>query len=131
MKKLFAASALAFAAMAGAATPVQGEDAPPPWAYGFATPAAPRPPPAAHQPAQVLDNTTLHTLSGSKVSFTRTQIANRYAPADWFPEDHPTMPDIVARGRETAQPTIYACGLCHYHNGQGCPEDANITALTY
>ena len=47
MKKLFAASALAFAAMAGAATAVQGEDAPPPWAYGFATPVPPGTPPAA------------------------------------------------------------------------------------
>src|SRR6266436_7711609 len=131
MKKLFAASALAFAAMAGAATAVQGEDAPPPWAYGFATPVPPGTPPAAPNPAQVLDNTTLHTLPGSKDSFTRAQIANRYAPADWFPEDHPMMPDIVARGREAAQPTIYACGLCHYPNGKGRPENANVTGLTY
>jgi cytochrome c553 len=131
MKKLFVASALAFAAVAGAATAVQGEDAPPPWAYGFATPVPPGTPPAAPNPAQVLDNTTLHTLPGSKVSFTRAQIANRYAPADWFPEDHPMMPDIVARGRETAQPTIYACSLCHYPNGKGRPENANITGLTY
>src|SRR6266849_2359442 len=131
MKKLFVASALAFAAVAGAATAVQGEDAPPPWAYGFTTPVPPGTPPAAPNPAQVLDNTTLHTLPGSKVSFTRAQIANRYAPADWFPEDHPTMPELVARGRESAQPSIYACGLCHYPNGKGRPENANITGLTY
>src|SRR5258708_15433385 len=56
---------------------------------------------------------------------------NRYAPAEWFPEDHPMMPDIVARGREAAQPTIYACGLCHYPNGKGRPENASITGLTY
>ena len=121
MKKLFVASALAFAAVAGAATVVQGEDAPPPWAYGFATPVPPGTPPAAPNPAQALDDTTLHTLPGSKVSFTRAQIANRYGPADWFPEDHPIMPDIIARGRETAQPKIYACGLCHYPNGKGRP----------
>src|SRR5215470_8069627 len=131
MKKLFVTSVLAFTAVAGAATAVQGEDAPPPWAYGFATPVPPGTPPAAPNPAQVLDNTTLHTLPGSKVSFTRAQIANRYAPADWFPEDHPMMPDVVARGRETAQPTIYACSLCHYPNGKGRPENANITGLTY
>ena len=131
MKKLFVASALAFAAVAGAATAVQGEDVPPPWAYGFATPVPPGTPPAAPNPAQLLDNTALHTLPGSKASFTRAQIANRYAPADWFPEDHPMMPDIVARGREAAQPTIYACSLCHYPNGKGRPENANITGLTY
>src|SRR5499427_882939 len=131
MKKLFAASALAFATVAGASTAVQGADAPPPWAYGFATPVPPGTPPAAPNPAQALDNTTLHTLPGSKVSFTRAQIANRYGPADWFPEDHPLMPEIVARGREAAVPTIYACSLCHYPNGKGRPENANITGLTY
>ena len=82
-------------------------------------------------PPQVHDNVTQHTLPGSKFSFTRAQIANRYGPADWFPEDHPTMPEIVARGRETAQPEIYACSLCHYPNGKGRPENANITGLSY
>src|SRR5262245_6694450 len=130
MKKLFVASALAFAAMAGAATAVQGEDAPPPWAYGFTTPVPPGTPPAAPNPAQVLDNTTLHTLPGSKVSFTRAQIANRYGPADWFPEDHQMMPDIVARGRETAQTKIYACGLCYYHKGNGRSMECNNTGLS-
>jgi len=76
MKKLFVASALALTTVAGAATAVQGEDAPPPWAYGFATPVPPGTPPAAPNPAQVLDNTTLHNVPGSKVSFTRAQIAN-------------------------------------------------------
>src|SRR5260370_31858143 len=102
MKKLFVASALAFTAVAGAATAVQGEDAPPPWAYGFPTPVPPGTPPASPNPAQVLDNTTLHTLPGSKDSFTRAQIANRYAPADSFPADHPIMPDIVAPGRDAS-----------------------------
>ena len=41
------------------------------------------------------------------------------------------MPDIVARGREMAQPQVYACSLCHYPNGKGRPENANITGLTY
>src|SRR5262245_32643851 len=103
MKKLFVASALAFTAVAGAATAVQGEDAPPAWAYGFATPVPPGTPPAAPNPAQVLDNTTLYTLPGSKVSFTRAQIANRYGPADWFPEEHPMVPDSLARGTGAAQ----------------------------
>jgi cytochrome c553 len=74
---------------------------------------------------------TLYTIPGSKFSFPRAQIANRYGPADWFPEDHPEMPEIVARGRQAAQPTVYACSLCHYPNGKGRPENANITGLTY
>jgi cytochrome c553 len=41
------------------------------------------------------------------------------------------MPEIVARGRETAEPQkIWACALCHLPNGNGRPENANITGLT-
>src|SRR5260221_3787216 len=133
MRKLFlAATALTFVTVAGIATAVQAADAPPPWAYGFAGPPPnPMPPPAAPAAPAPLDNTVQHTLSGSSATFTRALIANRYGPADWFPEDHPTMPDIVAHGRESAQPTIFACGLCHYPNGKGRPENANVTGLTY
>jgi cytochrome c553 len=127
---LVAATALTFASL-GVAT-VQANDAPPLWAYGFTTPAPPGTPQAGPNPPQQLDNVTLHTLEGSKFSFTRAQIANRHGPADWFPEDHPTMPDIVKQGRASAPaPTIFACGLCHYPNGKGRPENANITGLSY
>jgi cytochrome c553 len=130
MKKLFvAATAFAFMALAGAATAVHSADLQPSWAYGFTAPPPPGTPLAAPNPAQVLDNVTQHTLAGSKLSFSRAQIANRNGPADWFPEDHPAMPEIVARGREAAG--IYACGLCHYPNGKGRPENANITGLSY
>jgi cytochrome c553 len=132
MKKLFAvATALAFGATAGAATVVNAADEEPAWAYGFTSVPPPGMAPAAPNPAQVLDNTTQYTVPGSNLSFARAQIANRYGPADWFPDDHPTMPEIVAHGRESAQPQIYACGLCHYPNGKGRSENANITGLTY
>jgi len=117
MKKLFGpAAALAFGVAVGFAASVQAADEPPPWAYGFEA---------------LSDNTTLYTLPGSKFSFTQPQIINRYGPADWFPEDHPTMPEIVAHGRQAAVPTIWACGLCHYPNGKGRPENANITGPSY
>jgi cytochrome c553 len=122
---------LALAAMALAATATLAADAPPPWAYGFTTPVEPGTPQAPPNPAQVLDAVKQYTLAGSKLSFARAQIANRYGPADWFPEDHPAMPEIVAFGRQAAVPTIYACSLCHYPNGKGRPENANITGLTY
>jgi len=133
MKKLFvAAAALAFGGAAGFVTVVQAADAPPLWAYGFTSPPPSSPPPAAAPaPAATPDNTTMHTLAGSKFQFTRAQIANRYGPADWFPEDHPAMPDIVAHGKESAQPQVYACSLCHLPNGNGRPENANITGLSY
>jgi cytochrome c553 len=131
MRKLFvAAAALAFGGAAGVAVG-QAADAPPNWAYGFTTPPPPSaPPPPAPAPAAAPD-TTLHTLPGSKLTFTRAQIANRYGPADWFPEDHPAMPDIVAHGKESAQPQVAACSLCHLPNGNGRPENANVTGLSY
>jgi cytochrome c553 len=133
MKKLLgAAAAIAFVGAAGVAT-VQAADVPPPWAYGFngpppATPPAPAAAPAAPAP---VDNVTQQTLEGSGKSFTRAQIANRFGPADWFPEDHPVMPDVVAHGKESAQPQVYACSLCHLPNGNGRPENANVTGLSY
>jgi len=108
---------------------------PPPWAYGFAvppggpaaTPAAPAAP-GAGQPAAAPDN-TLHQLPGSTQSFTLAQIRDGFGPADWFPGDHPAMPDIVAHGRRDAQ--VNACSLCHYPNGKGRPENAGVSGLPY
>src|SRR5262245_65714122 len=125
MKKLFcAAYALAFATEAGIATAAQAADLQPAWAYGFTEPPPPGTPQAPPNPAQVLDKITQHTLPGSKFSFARAEIANRYGPADWFPEDHPTMPESVARGRESAPPQVDACSLRPYPNGTGRTENA-------
>lgn len=134
MKRLLgAAAAIAFVGTVGIVTAVQAADVPPPWAYGYTTPppATPPAPAAAPAPAPAPDNTIKHTLAGSNLSFTRAQIANRFGPADWFPEDHPAMPDVVAHGKESAQPQVYACGLCHLPNGNGRPENANVTGLSY
>ena len=69
----------------------------------------------------------MHSLSGSDKQFTRAQISNRYGPADWFAGDHPPMPDIVARGKESAE--VFACGLCHMPNGKGRQENAGVSGL--
>jgi cytochrome c553 len=132
-KFLVTAAVLSLGAAAGFATAVRAADAPPmPWAWGTNTPPpAVLPPPAPPAPPAVQDNVKLLSVPGSKFQFTRAQVANRHAPADWFPEDHPQMPDIVAHGRDSAQPVIYACGLCHYPNGKGRPENANVTGLSY
>jgi cytochrome c553 len=39
------------------------------------------------------------------------------------------MPEIVAHGKRDQQVT--ACGLCHYPNGKGRPENAGIAGLPY
>src|SRR5262249_17042314 len=126
---LAAASTIAFAVLP--ATFVQAADDFPAWAYGFNSAPPPGTQPARPNPPQQLDNVTLHSIPGSKFQFTRAQIANRYRPADWSPEDHPSMPHVAATGKVSAQPQVYACSLCHYPNGKGRPENANVTGLTY
>src|SRR5689334_21639996 len=91
------------------------------WAYGTATAA----PAAGGRGAQAPpDNTTPRTLAGSTLSFTLPQIRDGFGPADWFPGDHPQMPEIVAHGRK---PDVRACSLCHYPNGKGRAENAPIS----
>jgi cytochrome c553 len=101
---------------------------PPPWAYGFASyaPASASTPPAA--PPTFPDDGTLKHLPGSTLAFTITQIRDFFGPADWFPGDHPEMPEIVAHGRK---PDVRACAMCHYPNGKGRPENAGISGLPY
>jgi cytochrome c553 len=105
-------------------------DGPPPWAYGFAGPAPATPAAAAGGPARgaapAPDPTPRH-IPGTTLEFTRAQIANGFGPADWFPGDHPTMPDIVAHGK---QPDVRACSLCHYPNGKGRAENAGVSGFT-
>jgi cytochrome c553 len=93
----------------------------PDWAYGFAGPGTPPPPGPAAAP-----DTSLKHLPGSKSEFTRAQISDRFGPADWYPEDHPTMPEVVAHGKK---PSVFACSLCHYPNGKGRPENAGVAGL--
>jgi cytochrome c553 len=88
------------------------------WAYAITPGTAPPAP---------LDDGTLHSLPGSDKQFTLDQIRNRMGPADRYPGDHPSMPPIVAVGREAAG--IWACSLCHYPNGKGRPENSSVVGL--
>src|SRR5712692_8279711 len=95
---------------------------PPAWAY--AIPAA-RPAGAPAAPAAPPD-TSIKQVPGSTLSFTRQQIADGFGPADWFPGDHPAMPDIVAHGK---RPDARACSLCNYPTGKGRQENAGVSGL--
>lgn len=103
-------------------------DGMPLWAYGYAAPPPPAgtPVPAA-PPARPAAPEVARTIPGSTGSFTRSQIYNRFGPADWFPNAHPPMPEIVAKGREAAQ--VFACSLCHLAHGRGRPENAPVSGL--
>jgi cytochrome c553 len=96
-------------------------DGPPQWAYGSVPPAQPGTAPAGAAP-----DASVKRIPGSEKEFTRAQITDGFGPADWFPNDHPQMPEIVARGRK---PDIRACALCHYPNGKGRAENAGIAGL--
>ena len=102
----------------GAAVAAEG---PPTWAYGTQPKAAP----SSHASQTPPDNSLKH-LPGSAFTFTPTQISDHFGPADWYPDDHPSMPDVVAHGRK---PAVWACSLCHYPNGKGRPENAGISGL--
>ncbi len=86
--------------------------------------AFPQNPAANPQAATPDDRTPLH-LPGSARAYTRAQIGNMSAAPDWWPQDHPPMPQIVARGRGQA----WACAYCHLPNGQGRPENAALAGL--
>jgi cytochrome c553 len=93
----------------------------PSWAY-----AIPDPPPAGAPTTPPTPDTSVKQLPGSTLTFTRQQISDGFGPADWFPGDHPAMPEIVAHGK---RPDVRACGLCHYPNGKGRQENAGISGL--
>ena len=128
-KFLGTAAILAIGTLTGFAAIAQQADVPMPWAYGFPAPPPPNATPPAANPPQPQDDVIKLSVPGSQLSFTRAQVANRFGPADWHPGDHGPMPEIVAKGREAAN--IFACSLCHYPNGYGRPENANVTGLPY
>ena len=79
----------------------------PDWAY----PVNPPPP--------QLDNVTPKSLPGSSKQYTQAQIDDPFNPPDWFPDEHPPLPSVVASGG--TRPRV-ACGLCHLPSGNGHPE---------
>ena len=91
----------------------------PAWAFpGYTNPP---PPDATH------DDVVQLRVPESRVAFTRAQLQDFFAAPDWFPERHPPMPDIVARGR---RPDTLACAYCHLPDGTGRPENAALAGLS-
>ena len=110
----------------------QSPAGPPAWAYGVpsGTPASGggatgAGPGGAGGGAPVDDGAPKH-LSGSTQAFTLTQLRDAFNVADWYPGDHPAPPAVVMTGR---RPDVRACGLCHYPNGKGRPENSSIAGL--
>jgi cytochrome c553 len=110
-----------------ASIPAPAAEPPPPWAYGFKEPpppGTPQSPPAGAGPTST--DPTPYGLPGTDRKFTLAQIRDIFAPADYFPGDHPAPPAIVSQGHA---PAVWACARCHYYNGKGRPENAGISGL--
>ena len=77
-------------------------------------------------PVSAFDATVAKQLPGSAKQFTQAKIEDDFNPPDWYPEDHPSMPPVVANGRP---PAVKACSKCHISSGAGHPESADIAGL--
>ena len=65
-------------------------------------------------------------LPGSTAAFSWAQARDLFFSPSWHPEDHPAMPEVVARGRK---PDVRACGSCHRAEGTGGPENSSLAGL--
>ena len=68
----------------------------------------------------------LHRMPGSTAAFSFKQARDLFFSPDWHPDDHPTMPEVVERGR---RPDVRACGSCHRAEGTGGPENSSLAGL--
>lgn len=107
------------------------------WAYGF--PDKPKPGDKATPQAVPTRNlrpnedpgeqTRARQLPDSTASYSLVDIRDGSNVADWYPQDHPSMPDIIRLGPAKAGPARRGCGFCHLPNGLGRPENAPVSAL--
>jgi len=111
MRYMFSCFATAFLF---AVAPAVADDFPD-WAY------------PANPPAVTFDAVKLKSMPGSDRQYTEAQIEDDFNPPDWFPQDHPPMPKVVAHG---TPPAVRACAKCHVPNGAGHPESSDLAGLS-
>ena len=107
------------------------------WAYGFDTPprpgdkASPQAPPSRNlRPGQDPgEQTRPRHLDGSRASYSLVDVRDGQNVIDWFPGDHPPMPNVIAHGPARLRDRTRGCGSCHLPNGKGRPENAAPAAL--
>ena len=103
------------------------------WAYAWSTPPQPGDQPRAQIPPSrdlrpgddPVDVNMPRTVEGSSATYTRIDIRDGHNVVDWFPGDHPPMPDIIRHGPASLMAERgRGCGSCHLPNGKGRPENA-------
>ncbi len=112
-------------------------DQEPLWAYGFETPAAatdkavPQTPPNRNlRPGEDAgEQTRPRHVEGSSASYSLVDVRDGQNVIDWFPSDHPPMPNVIAHGPVRLGKSTRGCGSCHLPNGKGRPENAPVAGL--
>jgi cytochrome c553 len=107
------------------------------WAYGFETPPAPgdkalpqNPPTRNLRPGQdPVEQTRPRRLDGSGATYSLVDIRDGQNVIDWFPGDHPPMPNVVAHGPVRLGKATRGCASCHLPTGKGRPENAAPAGL--
>ena len=120
----------------GPSAPIHFEQEPL-WAYGFERPpqpgekASPQNPPTRDlRPNEdANEQTRLRRLDGSQATYSLVDVRDGQNVIDWFPGDHPPMPDVIAHGPARLGKTRRGCGSCHLPNGKGRPENAPPAGL--
>jgi cytochrome c553 len=120
----------------GVELPIQFEREPL-WAYGFDKPRAPgevakpqNPPTRNLRPGEDPgEQTRPRRLDGSGATYSLVDVRDGQNVIDWFPSDHPRMPDVIAHGPVAMGKATRGCGSCHLPNGKGRPENAPVAGL--
>ena len=86
---------------------------------GWAFPAPVGDPPVGFEDAP------LKHVPGSSASYDHARI-DAFDPPDWFPDEHPPMPEVVRHGRGSP---VMACSYCHLASGLGHPQSGNLAGL--
>src|SRR3984885_13266621 len=60
-------------------------------------------------------------------AFPQARIDDPMNPPDWFADEHPPLPEVVAHGNGT---TVRACMGCHLATGHGHPENSRLPGTT-
>ncbi len=107
------------------------------WAYGFERPPMPgekarpqNPPNRDLRPNEdPNEQTRPRRLEGSNAQYSLVDVRDGQNVIDWFPNDHPPMPNVIQHGPAALGKNTRGCGSCHLPNGKGRPENAGVAGL--
>lgn len=66
-----------------------------------------------------------YRVPGSKVTYSRAQVAADGLMLDWYPDEHPSPPPVISKGVNGSIP----CGACHLPNGVGFLAAPDLASL--